>query len=171
MKRLRFLPLLLMILLLSACAARGASADPVLQTELLNTGVALRVYGTALQTGELSYWPEQGGEPVTLPALYAGEAAPTLEWDAPKSRINLAFAVPTDGGLTAYQQPYAPVEDVDVVFEAAGDGVTRCRFDTIYSYLITVTGENGSDQFLLLCARDGYGVEAPQTDGEAAQTP
>lgn len=37
------------------------------------------------------------------------------------------------------------------------DNSTRVRFDTIYNFIVTVTSGDQIDQFLIICARNGYG--------------
>ena len=64
---------------------------------------------------------------------------------------------PVAGGMAAYDLAL-PVEQVDMVFlTQPEDNSTRVRFDTIYNFIVTVTSGDQIDQFLIICARNGYG--------------
>ncbi len=89
--------------------------------------------------------------------LYATDSAPLLEIAAPKAQVDIQFVQPVAGGMAAYDLAL-PVEQVDMVFlTKPEDNSTRVRFDTIYNFIVTVTSGDQIDQFLIICARNGYG--------------
>lgn len=156
----RLLFLLTLLLFLAACR-RAEGGETVWQTVLPNTGIAVSLSGCTVQEGAADYreGAEDGASTGALTALYAGTSAPVLTVSAPKTQVDVRFAQPAEDGFAAYD-PALPVEDVDLVFLTdPADSVTICRFDTIYSFLITVSRDGQTDRFLLVCARDGYGVQ------------
>ncbi len=124
-----------LFLLLTACGGSTSTTEPVWQAELPNTGITVQVSGCTLEEKTASYWANPGaaGEPQSIMELYATDSAPLLEIAAPKAQVDMVF-------LT---QP----EDTS----------TRVRFDTIYNFIVTVTSGDQIDQFLIICARNGYG--------------
>ena len=124
-----------LFLLLTACGGSTSTTEPVWQAELPNTGITVQVSGCTLEEKTASYWANSGaaGEPQSIMELYATDSAPLLEIAAPKAQVDMVF-------LT---QPE--------------DNSTRVRFDTIYNFIVTVTSGDQIDQFLIICARNGYG--------------
>uniref|UniRef100_UPI003FEEE7A7 hypothetical protein n=1 Tax=Gemmiger qucibialis TaxID=2997294 RepID=UPI003FEEE7A7 len=121
-----------LFLLLTACGGSTSTTEPVWQAELPNTGITVQVSGCTLEEKTASYWANPGaaGEPQLIMELY---------------------------GMAAYDLAL-PVEQVDMVFlTQPEDNSTRVRFDTIYNFIVTVTSGNQIDQFLIICARNGYG--------------
>ena len=159
MKRFWALIVAAFLLLLAACGSNPSTAEPVWQAELPNTDIAVQVSGCTLEEKTASYWADPGaaGEPQSIMELYATDSAPLLEIAAPKAQVDVQFVQPAAGGMAAYDLAL-PVEQVDMVFlTQPEDGNTRVRFDTIYNFIVTVTDGNQTDQFLVVCARDGYG--------------
>ena len=124
-----------LFLLLTACGGSTSTTEPVWQAELPNTGITVQVSGCTLEEKAASYWANPGaaGEPQSIMELYATDSAPLLEIAAPKAQVDMVF-------LT---QPE--------------DNSTCVRFDTIYNFIVTVTSGDQIDQFLIICARNGYG--------------
>ena len=137
---------------LTACGGSTSTTEPVWQAELPNTGITVQVSGCTLEEKTASYWANPGaaGEPQSIMELYATDSAPLLE-------IDIQFVQPVAGGMAAYDLAL-PVEQVDMVFlTQPEDNSTRVRFDTIYNFIVTVTSGDQIDQFLIICARNGYG--------------
>ena len=159
MKRFWALIVAALFLLLAACGNSTSTAEPVWQAELPNTGIAVQVSGCTLEEKTASYWADPGaaGEPQSIMELYATDSAPLLEIAAPKAQVDIQFVQPVAGGMAAYDLAL-PVEQVDMVFlTQPEDGNTCVRFDTIYNFIVTVTSGDQTDQFLVVCSRDGYG--------------
>ena len=148
-----------LFLLLTACGGSTSTTEPVWQAELPNTGITVQVSGCTLEEKTASYWANPGaaGEPQSIMELYATDSAPLLEIAAPKAQVDIQFVQPVAGGMAAYDLAL-PVEQVDMVFlTQPEDNSTRVRFDTIYNFIVTVTSGDQIDQFLIICARNGYG--------------
>lgn len=148
-----------LFLLLTACGGRTSTTEPVCQAELPNTGITVQVSGCTLEEKTASYWTNPGaaGESQSIMELYATDSAPLLEIAAPKAQVDIQFVQPVAGGMAAYDLAL-PVEQVDMVFlTQPEDNSTRVRFDTIYNFIVTVTSGDQIDQFLIICARNGYG--------------
>ena len=148
-----------LFLLLTACGGSTSMTEPVWQAELPNTGITVQVSGCTLEEKTASYCANPGaaGEPQSIMELYATDSAPLLEIAAPKAQVDIQFVQPVAGGMAAYDLAL-PVEQVDMVFlTQPEDNSTRVRFDTIYNFIVTVTSGDQIDQFLIICARNGYG--------------
>lgn len=148
-----------LFLLLTACGGSTSTTEPVWQAELPNTGITVQVSGCTLEEKTASYWANPGaaGEPQSIMELYATDSAPLLEIAAPKAQVDIQFVQPVAGGMAAYDLAL-PVEQVDMVFlTQPEDNSTRVRFDTIYNFIVTVTSGDQIDQFLIICAQNGYG--------------
>ncbi len=159
MKRFWALIVVALLLLLTACGRNPSTVEPVWQAELPNTGIAVQVSGCTLEEKTASYWADPGtaGEPQSILELYATDSTPLLEIAAPKAQVDIQFVQPVAGGMAAYDLAL-PVEQVDMVFlTQPEDGNTSVRFDTIYNFIVTVTSSDQTDQFLVVCSRDGYG--------------
>lgn len=159
MKRFWALIAASLLLLLTACGSNSSTAEPVWQAELPNTGIAVQISGCTLEEKTISFWSDPGaaGEPVSIMELYATDGAPLLEIAAPKAQVDVQFVQPVAGGMAAYDLAL-PVEQVDMVFlTQPEDTDTKVRFDTIYNFIVTVTSGDQTDQFLVVCARNGYG--------------
>ena len=110
--------------------------------------------------------PEQDDQPVfqlqrcylkdaSLEMPHAPDILLTPQESAPQ--VDIQFVQPVAGGMAAYDLAL-PVEQVDMVFlTQPEDNSTRVRFDTIYNFIVTVTSGDQIDQFLIICARNGYG--------------
>ena len=124
-----------LFLLLTACGGSTSTTEPVWQAELPNTGITVQVSGCTLEEKTASYWANPGaaGEPQSIMELYATDSAPLLEIAAPKAQVDMVFLTKPE------------------------DNSTRVRFDTIYNFIVTVTSGDQIDQFLIICARNGYG--------------
>ena len=172
-----------LFLLLTACGGSTSTTEPVWQAELPNTGITVQVSGCTLEEKTASYWANPGaaGEPQSIMELYATDSAPLLEIAAPKAQVDIQFVQPVAGGMAlsgegldelvhlyeptgqvaggmAAYDLALPVEQVDMVFlTQPEDNSTRVRFDTIYNFIVTVTSGDQIDQFLIICARNGYG--------------
>lgn len=147
-----------LFLLLTACGGSTSTTEPGLQAELPNTGITVRI---RLHTGRenclLLGQPGAAEEPQSIMELYATDSSPLLEIAAPKAQVDIQFVQPVAGGMAAYDLAL-PVEQVDMVFlTQPEDNSTRVRFDTIYNFIVTVTSGDQIDQFLIICARNGYG--------------
>lgn len=159
MKRFWALIVAALVLLLAACGSSTSTAEPGWQAELPNTGIAVQVSGCTLEEKTASYWTDPGaaGEPQSIMKLYATDSAPLLEIAAPKAQVDIQFVQPVAGGMAAYDLAL-PVEQVDMVFLTQPEDSNTCvRFDTIYNFIVTVTSGDQTDQFLVVCARNGYG--------------
>ena len=109
--------------------------------------------------------PEQDDQPVfqlqrcylkdaSLEMPHAPDILLTPQESAPQ--VDIQFVQPVAGGMAAYDLAL-PVEQVDMVFlTQPEDNSTRVRFDTIYNFIVTVTSGDQIDQFLIICARNGY---------------
>ena len=110
--------------------------------------------------------PEQDDQPVfqlqrcylkdaSLEMPHAPDILLTPQESAPQ--VDIQFVQPVADGMAAYDLAL-PVEQVDMVFlTQPEDNSTRVRFDTIYNFIVTVTSGDQIDQFLIICARNGYG--------------
>ena len=138
-----------LFLLLTACGGSTSTTEPVWQAELPNTGITVQVSGCTLEEKTASYWANPGaaGEPQSIMELYATDSAPLLEIAAPKAQVDIQFVQPVAGGMALSGEGLTQPED----------NSTRVRFDTIYNFIVTVTSGDQIDQFLIICARNGYG--------------
>lgn len=139
-------------LLLSACAPRTPRTDPAYTTRLSASGVDLTVAARTAEAGETTYQDEDG-ETCTLPLLRCEGTTWLTFSDVPLDAVQLTFARPEGDGFVYYDTS-APVEKVDYLRTETGDGV-QVWVDTRYSFLVTVTGDTGTDQLILDCREDG----------------
>lgn len=160
MKHFRtFIVIGVLLLVLAACSPHESESEPVWQATLPNTGISVQISGCELEESTISYWSnlDAAAEAQQVMLLHATSGAPLLEVDAPKAQVDIQFAQPVSGGMAAYDLAL-PVEQVDMVFLTdPEEAPTRVRFDTIYNFIVTVTSDSQTDQFLIACARNGYG--------------
>lgn len=139
-------------LALSAALAGCAQADtaPVWQAVLPAGGAAVSIANCTV-TESTALYTDAEGETTELPLLIT-EGAPLLCLPE-DAALTVAFAAPEEGGgYTAYTES-EPIEKADYVPGTAADGSLTYRFDTVYSFLVTVTTGEGSDALLLDCRR------------------
>lgn len=152
----------ILLLVLTACRADTAATEPVWQTTLPNTGISVQISGCTVEETTTPYWDnaDASGEALQMMLLHAASGAPVLEVDTPKAQVDIQFAQPISDGMAAYDLAL-PVEQVDMVFlTPPEEAPTRVRFDTIYNFIVTVKTDFQTDQFLIACSRDGYGIDS-----------
>lgn len=154
MKRTVCLVTALLLALLCLCACTQQEMEPAWQTTLPNTGVTMSVAGGEVtESTTLLYPPEDGSSPQEV-CLLTVPAVTTLTWDGVQSEnVTIGFAYAWETSYKDYRTS-EPIEKVDYLPLDSDDGTLCYRFDTAYSFLITVTTDQGTDQFVLDCRRD-----------------
>lgn len=143
--------LLAAALLLVSCGK--ADTTPTWEGTLPATGVAMSASGCEVIESSALWFQEEDGEGQTL-CLLTAAGTPTLDWEGvTEDAVTVTFVEPTENGYLTYSES-EPIEKVDYT-PCRWDGMTlEYRFDTVYSFLITVTTPDGTDRFLLDTRRD-----------------
>ena len=144
-----------LLLLVLLCACTPQETEPAWQTTLPNTGVQLSVSGgTVTESITLLYPPVVGSAPPEDVCLLSVPAVATLTWEGVQpENVTVGFAYAWDESYKDYRTS-EPIKKVDYLPLDAEEGSLCYRFDTAYSFLITVTTEQGTDRFVLDCRRD-----------------
>ena len=155
MKRLASLTVSVLMAVVLLCACTQKEETPTWQTTLPNTGVTLTISGGEVtESTTLLYPVVDGSMPPTEECLLTIPAVPTLTWEGvEQDDITVDFAYAWDNCYKEYHTS-EPIEKVDYCPIETGDGVVQYRFDTSYSFMITVTTEQGTDRWILDCRRD-----------------
>lgn len=124
------------------------STEPTWTGTLENTGVSMTAWGGAVSESAATLYPEEGSEGEEL-LLLTAEDVVTLSWEEVQPEdIAIAFVRPEDGSYREYSES-DPIEKVDYVPLETEESSLQYRFDTAYSFVITVTTEQGTDRILL----------------------
>lgn len=155
MKRTVCLVTALLLAVFCLCACTQQEEEPVWQTTLPNTGVTLSIAGGEVtESTTLLYPPVDGSVPPVEVCLLSVPAVATLTWEGVQADdVQIGFAYAWDAAYKDYRTS-EPIEKVDYVPLDAEEGSLSYRFDTAYSFLITVTTDQGTDQFVLDCRRE-----------------
>lgn len=155
MKRTVCMVTSVLLVLAFLCACTQRETEPTWQTTLPNTGVTLSVAGgDVTESTTLLYPPVDGSAPPEEVCLLSVPAVATLTWEGVQAEnVTVGFAYAWDEAYKDYRTS-EPIEKVDYVPLDAEEGSLCYRFDTAYSFLITVTTEQGTDHFVLDCRRD-----------------
>ena len=146
----KYLPTIVLSLLLCACAQGGAE-KAVWQDTLPQSGVELSVSGCELTVGYTWYAPPDGDAPVSVLLLCADDA-PLLTLDE-NADMQIAFASPYEDRYGLYTMT-TPIEKVDYVPLSEKTGQKNFRFDTAYCFVVSISTEQGTDTLILDCRRD-----------------
>lgn len=146
----RCIPLILLTLALCACTP-GTGESVVWQDILPQSGVELAVSGCGLEVKETDLTRPEEENPQSVMLLCADDAA-LLTLDA-EAEVKIAFASPKETGYALYTKT-TPIEKVDYVPLTEEDGRQCYRFDTAYSFVLTVESESGTDTLVLDCRRE-----------------
>ena len=139
-------------LALTACA-RQPDMTLAWQAALPHSGAQAAVRGCAVTETTSLYWNDTAAPAEEIVLLTATEQAPYLQLSgAEASEVTVAFATRYDTGYRLYSEA-DPGAKVDYVFTAQADGTLQYRLDTIYSFVVTVATEQGTDRFLVDCQR------------------
>lgn len=148
--RLTIAVLAVMVLL---CGCKKQQPETTWQTILPNTGVSVELSGCEVSESTDIWYPEDGSPGQELCLLRVTDV-PTLTWyHVTAENVEVAFVLPNEGGYQGYSTS-KPIEKVDYCPQDAGEDSLQYRFDTAYSFIITVTTDQGTDRFLLDARRD-----------------
>lgn len=152
MKRMACLLLAVTVLFLVSC--RRSDPAPTWEGTLEKSGAVLTISGAEVTDSVTTMYPDDGANNTWEVRLLTVSDAPTLTWaNTDSAEVTIAFAYAWDNCYRMYNTS-EPIERVDYVPLDAEEGSLCYRFDTAYSFLITVTTEQGTDQFVLDCRRD-----------------
>lgn len=154
MKRLICLVLTVLtsVSLLSAC--KQQTPEATWQTTLPNTGVTMTVAGGEVTQATTLLYPDDGTQNSWEEPLLSVPAVTTLTWEGVEAEdITVAFVYAWDNCYRVYDTS-SPIVKVDYRQEDSEPGTVRYRFDTSYCFIITVTTQQGQDEFILDCRRD-----------------
>lgn len=152
MKRMACLLLAVAALFLVSC--RRSNPTPTWEGVLENSGAALKISGAEVMDSITTMYPDDGSDNSWEVRLLTASDVPTLTWENTEAvEVTIAFAYAWDNCYRIYNTS-EPIEKVDYVPLDTEEGSLCYRFDTAYSFLITVTTEQGTDQFVLDCRRD-----------------
>lgn len=149
----RLLPLLCLLLLLTGCQPK-TDTTPVWQAVLPATGVQAALANCTVEEGTAFYRAEDGTEQAA--ALLRAEGIPILTLCGGESgplTVEVEFAKPLEEGVYG-QDVSTPMYKLDYRLDVQDDGTLQYRFDTVYSFYVTVTTDAGSDALVLLCHRE-----------------
>lgn len=153
MKRLSGLTLAMALMLTLLCGCQKQTTEPSWQTTLPNTGVTLTVSGGEVTESTTTIYSDSEPQVTREISLLTIPAVPTLSWagiDAENITIDFAYA--WDGCYKEYHTS-EPIEKVDYRLVDSAEGTVSYRFDTSYSFTLTVTTEQGQDELILDCRR------------------
>lgn len=146
------LTVLLITLLLGGCTQK--ETEPSWQTTLPNTGVVLTIAGGTVEQTTTELFPDDGTQNSWEEPLLSIPAVPTLTLEgAQAENVQIAFVYAWEDSYRVYNTS-TPIEKVDYCPLDSEQGTVRYRFDTAYSFIITITTEQGTDEFILDCRRD-----------------
>lgn len=151
MKRLLGMVMSVALLLTLLCGCEKQGSEPAWQTTLPNTGVKLTVSGGEVTESTTTIYSDtQGVREIRLLTI---PAVPTLCWEGIEAEnITIDFAYAWDGCYKEYHTS-EPIEKVDYCLVGSAEGAVSYRFDTSYSFTLTVTTEQGQDELILDCRR------------------
>lgn len=155
MKRTVCLMTVLLLALFCLCACTQQEPEPTWQTTLPNTGVTLSIAGGEVTVSTTQLYPTvDGSAPPEEVCLLSVPAVATLTWEGVQAEnVKIGFAYAWDTAYKDYRTS-EPIEKVDYVPLDAEEDSLCYRIDTAYSFLITVTTDQGTDRFVLDCRRD-----------------
>ncbi len=154
MKRLLCLVLSVLLPAVFLCGCKKQEPEVTWQTTLPNTGVTMTVAGGEVTQSTTLLYPDDGTQNCWEEPLLTVPAVPTLTWEGVEPEdVQIVFVFAWDNCYRVYKTS-SPIDKVDYCLEDSEPGTVRYRFDTSYCFMITVTTEQGSDEFILDCRRD-----------------
>lgn len=146
------LAVLAMVSVLSAC--KKQTTETAWKTTLPNTGVTMTVDGGEVMQSTTLLYPDDGTSDAWEEPLLTIPAVATLTWEGIQPEdLQIAFVYAWDGCYRVYDTS-SPIDRVDYRLLESESDTLRYRFDTAYCFIITVTTQQGTDEFILDCRRD-----------------
>lgn len=146
-------PAVLLAAALFLVSCEKADTAPVWEGTLPETGIPLTVSGCEVAESSALWFQEEGGEGQTL-CLLTVTGTPTLDWEGvAEDAVTVTFVEPIENGYLTYSES-EPIEKVDYTPCRWDSRTLEYRFDTSYSFLVTVTTPDGTDRILLDIHRD-----------------
>lgn len=139
------------VVMLAGCGQE--SSAPVWTGTLENTGVVMTVTGASVAESTAFWYQDEDSDGEELLLLTAEDVVKLCWQGLQPENVEVAFATPDEGVYYADSE-YDTIEKVDYVPLDGEEGVLAYRFDTAYSFIVTVTTEQGTDRFLLDARRD-----------------
>lgn len=153
MKRLLglLMPAVLVVALLCGCAEKAS--EQTRQTTLANSGVTLTVSGREVSESTATWFSRDSSVSREV-CLFTAPDITTIDFgNISADAVTVDFVWPIPGGYMEYDLG-DPIEKVDYCPLDTEEGTLRYRFDTAYSFCITITTEQGTDWVLLDCCRE-----------------
>lgn len=144
---------LAVVLLLCGCS-KTPDLDPVWEKYFAASGVTATLANCIVTEATTEFWQEEGGSSETLPLITAADGIPYLCLSGVgEEDVTVRFATQYETGYRLYDL-MDPFPKTDYQVENLADGTLQLRMDTVYNFWITVTTDQGSDSFVLVCTRD-----------------
>nr|WP_317399007.1 hypothetical protein [uncultured Gemmiger sp.] len=154
MKRLVCLVMAVLLVSVLLCACTKEETTPTWQTTLPNTGVALTISGGEVTESTTRLFPDDGTQNYWEEPLLTVPAVTTLTLEGVQEEdVRIAFVFAWDNCYRVYDTS-EPIVKVDYTQLDSPEGTLQYRFDTSYCFIVTVTTEQGTDEFILDCRRD-----------------
>ncbi len=154
MSKKHILAVLALVLSLLLCGCSGKSdLTPVWEKTFSSSGVTATLANCTVTETTTDFWPEDGGTAQTLPLITAADGIPYLCLSGVEEEdVTVRFAAPHETGYRLYDL-MDPFPKTDYQIQELSDGILQLRMDTVYNFWITVTTDQGSDSFVLICSR------------------
>lgn len=145
---------LALALLLLCCGCSGKpDLAPVWEKNFSSSGVTATLANCTVTETTTDFWPDEGGAAETLPLITAADGIPYLcLTGVEEENVTIRFAAPHQTGYRLYDL-MDPFPKTDYQVTTLLDGTLQLRMDTVYNFWITVTTDQGSDSFVLICTR------------------
>lgn len=136
------------------CACQKQDTEITWQATLPNTGVGMGISGGEVTESTTILYPAKEGDSEREVRLLSVPAAATVCWENLQAEnVTVDFAYAWDGCYQEYHTS-EPIEKVDYSPLPSEGEMLRYRFDTSYSFMLTITTEQGQDELILDCRRE-----------------